>query len=190
MARKELLLLCSRLFWLFLSALSIERALEFCAAHQDSFVRVTAMDICLNTLRLTTVSLPDEEDTDEEDDPSASSPDGVLHHARPLPFRERLAIAQRTCVPSRVECLIAPIFTKLAERWNCVDDQIREIDNIKGMTVAEGCDLARARNEKVARAKENVRRERMVRAFRDKAADLQDELLLLEDVFKVCTCSF
>ena len=27
------------------------RALDFCAAHHDSFVRVTAMNICLNTLR-------------------------------------------------------------------------------------------------------------------------------------------
>ena len=27
-----------------------ERALEFCSAHHDSFVRVTAMNICLNTL--------------------------------------------------------------------------------------------------------------------------------------------
>jgi len=51
--------------------------------------------------------------------------------------------------------------------------------------VAESGDLARSKNEKVAKAKEKVRRERMIRAFKDKAADLQDELLLLEDVFKV-----
>ena len=72
------------------------RALEFCAAHQDSFVRVTAMNICLNTLRLATVS-PDEsngEDGEPGGDLTGSSPDGVLHNAKPLPFSIRLHIAQ------------------------------------------------------------------------------------------------
>ena len=72
------------------------RALEFCAAHQDSFVRVTAMNICLNTLRLATVT-PDEsndEDGDPGMDATGSSPDGVLHNAKPLPLRIRLHIAQ------------------------------------------------------------------------------------------------
>jgi Uncharacterised conserved protein len=104
------------------------RALEFCAAHQDSFVRTTALNICLNTLRLTTIAAA-EEIVDSPDDAHRSeqnrsnedmqsSPDGVLHNAKPLPFHERLVIAQYACIPSRVEHLIAPIFTKLAERWS------------------------------------------------------------------------
>jgi hypothetical protein len=32
------------------------RALEFCNSNQDSFVRLTAMNICLNTLRLAAIS--------------------------------------------------------------------------------------------------------------------------------------
>jgi uncharacterized protein YdcH (DUF465 family) len=72
------------------------------------------------------------------------------------------------------------MFTKLAERWNSMEEQIREIDSNKGGSTAEG-----ARNEKVAMAKERVRRERLIRGFKDRAADLQDELLLLEDVFSV-----
>jgi hypothetical protein len=161
-----------------------ERALEFCAAHQDSFVRVTAMNICLNTLRLTTVSLPDDEG-DNEDHTEVSVPDGVLHTAKPLPFRERFAIAQYACIPLNVERLIAPIFTKLAERWNGLEEQIREIDSNKSMVMSNVVDNRGARNEKAARAKEKVRRERLIRGFKDKAADLQDELLLLDDVFKV-----
>jgi Uncharacterised conserved protein len=169
-----------------------ERALEFCAAHQDSFVRITAMNICLNTLRLTTVSPPDDEKISSVDDDECSiereeihhslsmgsSPDGVLHNAQPLPFRERLAIAQHTCTPSRVERLIAPIFTKLSERWSSLDEAIREIDSNKEMLppVLANCSGI----DKVAKAKEQVRRERLVRVFKDKAADLQDELLLLE----------
>jgi Uncharacterised conserved protein len=178
-----------------------ERALEFCAAHQDSFVRITAMNICLNTLRLTTVSPPDDDNKNVDNDECSierdeiyrslsmgSSPDGVLHNAQPLPFRERLAIAQHTCTPSRVERLIAPIFTKLSERWSSLDEAIREIDSNKEMlqpVLATAGAAASSGIDKVARAKEKVRRERLVRVFKDKAANLQDELLLLEDVFKV-----
>ena len=185
-----------------------ERALEFCAAHQDSFVRVTAMNICLNTLRLTTVCDPDENENDSdnvggagEDDPDApfssssssaaaspsshQAPDGVLHTAKALPFRERFLIAQFACIPSRVERLIAPIFTKLAERWNSLDEQIREIDKNKSQVAFNALDVRGSKNEKVARAKEKVRRERLLRAFQDRAANLQDELLLLDDVFRV-----
>jgi hypothetical protein len=176
-----------------------ERALEFCAAHQDSFVRLTAMNICLNTLRLTAVSLS-EEFNDPQDGSSprppgspttprspvegaGSSPDGVLHNAKPLPFRERLAIAHYTCSPSRVERLVSPIFTKLAERWNLLDEQIREVDS-NVFDVSDGS-LGGSHSNKLMQAKEKVRRERMVRVLKDRAADMQDELLLLEDVFKV-----
>jgi len=179
-----------------------ERSLEFCAAHQDSFVRVTAMNICLNTLRLTTISPPEEiPGVDEEEailqTDSLASPDGILHTAKPLPFQERLAIAQHTCTPSRVDRLISPIFTKLAERWNSLDEQIREIDSNRGLgedagnrdAALDNLAASRPRSEKMAKAKEKVRRERLIRAFKEKAANMQDELLLLEDVFKVsCHC--
>ena len=90
-----------------------ELALELCAAHNDSFVRTTAMKICLNTLRLATVV--DDSDDELEHDPLAAAgslPDGTLHSAKALPFRERFAIAQFTCIPSRVERLIAPFAGK------------------------------------------------------------------------------
>lgn len=168
-----------------------ERALEFCAAHHDSFVRTTALNICLNTLRLSTISLPDDSFEEEavQSFSLGSSPDGVLHNAKPLPFRERHAIAQFTCIPSRVEKLISPIFAKLAERWNSLDEQIREIDRNKDLSPAEGDDVSGSRNEKMEKAKEHVRRERLLRTFKDSAVDMQDEILLLEDVFKVCEWS-
>jgi hypothetical protein len=173
-----------------------QRALDFCAAHQESFVRVTAMNICLNTLRLTTIEptvVEASSDLEEEEGAfgttaessvqpqrSLSSPDGALHTAQALPFRERLAIARHTCIPSRVERLIAPIFTKLSERWTALDEAIREIDEHTGQARENEGPF-----EKVAKAKEEVRRKRLVRTFLDRAADMQDELLLLEDVFKV-----
>ena len=175
-----------------------ERALEFCGAHHDSFVRTTAMNICMNTLRLTTIAGDDSDELDELGVSTASSrmrgaasPDGVLHNAKPLPFRERLVIAQYACIPSRVEHLISPIFTKLAERWSALDEAIRNIDTNKHMGASEVMDDLSARNERVAQAREKVRRERLIRAFKEKVADLQDELLLMDDVFKVsCACFF
>jgi hypothetical protein len=165
-----------------------DRALEFCAAHQDSFVRLTAINICLNTLRLATVSsgaVEDSSSKEESSQPRGETPDGVLHYSEPLPFREQIAIARHTCAPSRVERLIAPMFTKLAERWNSIEEQLNEIDSSKGMSTVEGGDLDQAAKGKVVMAKEKVRRERLIRGFKDRAADLQDELLFLDDVFKV-----
>ena len=178
-----------------------DRALEFCAAHHDSFVRTTALNIALNVLRLTTlVPPPDNDDAEVKELENstrssshhsksamgAASPDGVLHNAKPLPFRERLAVAQFACIPSRVEHLISPIFVKIAERWSALDEAIRSIDINKHVGgEAETTDDGSARNERVALAKEKVRRERLIRTFKGKVAELEDELLLLDDVFRV-----
>ena len=99
------------------------RALDFCAAHHDTFVRVTAMNICLNTLRLTAVR-PGGGAEDVKANTLGSSPDGVLHNASPLPFRERLAIATHTCAPSRVDRLAAPIVTKLSSIWCLLQEKV------------------------------------------------------------------
>ena len=176
-----------------------ERALDFCAPHQENFVRTTAMNICLNTLRLTTIVPVDKDEEEEEQDELSgpgnggskkesvgSSPDGILHNAKALPFHERLAMAQYTCTPSRVERLIAPIFTKLAEKWNSIEENLREIESYCEGTRNNNDDgLGTSRIDKVQKAKEKVRRDRLCRSFQDKAANLQDEMLLLEDLFKV-----
>jgi hypothetical protein len=84
--------------------------------------------------------------------------------------------------------LISPIFTKIAERWSALDEAIRNIDTNKHMGAVESTDDLAARNERVALAKEKVRRERLIRVFKDKVAELEDELLLLDDVFRVSGC--
>jgi hypothetical protein len=64
-----------------------------------------------------------------------------------------------------------------------LDEQIREVDS-NVFDVSDGS-LGGSHSNKLMQAKEKVRRERMVRVLKDRAADMQDELLLLEDVFKV-----
>ncbi len=161
-----------------------ERALEFCSAHHDSFVRVTAMNICLNTLRIATVTPSGDEKQGDGDADVGKSPDGVLHNAKPLPLKERVAIAQYVCTPARVERLASPIFTKLAQLWGMLEEQFREMD-VSPPRVKEEDGESKLSTEKVARAKEKARRQKTSGAFNDTAYNLQDELLLLEDVLKV-----
>ena len=178
-----------------------ERALEFCSAHHDSFVRVTAMNICLNTLRLTTVEAKvDEEEPGEVAETVnleaalGASPDAVLHNAKPLPLRERLAIAQYVCTPSRVEKLVSPLFSKLAQLWGQLEEQFRDmematkvgqVDKNTENNEDKPTNLRRKQNEKLARAREIARRKKFTKIFNDTSYNIQDELLLLEDMLKV-----
>lgn len=158
------------------------RALEYCASHQERFVRVTAMNICFNTLRLATVSTIEASELNFDD--QAKSPDGSLSNAQALPLRERLAIAQHVCTPSRVEALVSPIFTNLAHLWGIIEEQIRDIDMLRaGILQKEGG--TRVRDSKMEKAKAETKKKRLTATLKDSLADLQDELLLLEDVFKV-----
>jgi len=155
------------------------RALEFCSSHQDSFVRVTAMNICLNTLRLAT--LAGEEHSDSEE--IMTSPDGNLDNAQALPLKERLAIAYHVCIPTRVESLVSPIFTKLAHLWGFIEEQIRDIDILmEGKSRGGGGRILSAAMEK---AKAETRRKKLTNSLNAAVADMQDEFLLLEDVFQV-----
>jgi hypothetical protein len=193
------------------------RALDFCAAHHDSFVRVTAMNICLNTLRLAAVApavtaagLSTPNKSPVESPLAISTPAGVLHNAKPLPFRERLAIAQHVCTPSRVERLVSPIFTKLAQLWGVLEELIQKFETFRTTAKSASSNSSRsvetsengdaetsqkrfsyptrhgkAINLRVEKAKDEAQQQRLVDGFAEAAANFQDELLLLEDVLKV-----
>jgi len=175
-----------------------ERALEFCSSHHDSFIRTTAMNICLNTLRLATVA-PRKGDEDPAEvvinleAAMGASPDAVLHNAKPLPMRERLAIAQYVCSPSRVERLASPIFTRLAQLWGVLEEQFRDMEIANKPSFAgqhskhneDDSNNRRKPNDRVARAREIARRQKYIGIFNDTSYNVQDELLLLEDALKV-----
>ena len=159
-----------------------ERALEFCGAHQESFVRVTAMNICLNMLRLATVIPGNDDETGDGVADLGKSPDGVLHNAKALPLKERVSIAQYVCTPARVERLASPLFTKLAQLWGVLEEQFRELDAANTLARKSEQEFPTG---KVARAKEKARRAKAAEGFSNTAYSVQDELLLLEDVLKV-----
>ena len=252
------------------------RALEFCSPNHDNFVRVTAMNICLNTLRLGAVNEADNADDSSheldstsvstgrtsrtgsvrtstigngsvdfegnvsfQDNDSTSntedlvSPDGSLHNAELLPLRERLAIVQHICDPSRVESLMSPIFFKLAQLCGFIEESLRslhKIDQSINISVASlttitkranykkmeselmnlksnnkdrysspnrkrtptnksnavnHLDQALLQEERKNRQKFLDERKKAVQSIKNYVADLQDELLLLEDVLQV-----
>jgi len=140
------------------------RALEFCGADQDSFVRVTAMNICLNTLRLATVPTTSAESSSGLE--NFSTPDTSLSEVD-LPQRERLAIAHHVCSPSRVQELVSPIFSRLAQICGDLEEAIKHLDG----------DALEKENEAVRRKHKSC--------IRDVVGTLQDELMLLDDVLKV-----
>lgn len=184
------------------------RALEFCSGDEDPFVRTTAMNICLNTLRLSTMS----DDVDEKEPGSQQSlgfksPDAKLHDSPALPIRERGAIAQYVCFPGRVESLISPIFMKLARLCDSLTEAIRALDDLEmkrrgyvkimnsvrlkdrsGVKESERRGSAEDHNaESIVQelTKMEGMRHRLCDSFHDISADLQDELLLLEDLLHV-----
>ena len=138
-----------------------ERALAFCVADQDSFVRTTALSICLNSLRLTTI------------DDAATT----------IPWESKLCLAEYACHPARVEQLIAPTFTRCALAWTAVEEQVREMDACG----QQGNDIASSVswNEKLQSQEHRAARSKWARGFREKIDNLMDELLLLDDIFKV-----
>jgi CRP-like cAMP-binding protein len=85
---------------------------------------------------------------------------------------------------------VSPIFTRLAELWGILEEYFREMDSLKEGPRGSGTNLedtVRRRTAKVEKAREETRRRRVVDRFHDAAASIQDELLMLDDVFKVRT---
>ena len=180
-----------------------DRALQFCSKDQDSFVRVTAMNICLNTLRIAVISGDDDKNSasgDESKGPSFKSPDAALHKSAALPLRERMAIASHVCVPERVESLVSPIFMKLGHLCGAISESIRNFDELDAKerrcvanlrALQSGPEVSNGTGKKTVddilheMEQFESKRQHLCDAFRDLGADLQDELLLLEDLLKV-----
>jgi hypothetical protein len=195
-----------------------KRALSYCDPSHDEFIRVTAMNICLNTLQLITkgndghdtssvgkshldnISRPDQ----------VKAPEASLHQSKPLPFRERLAIASYVCYPSRVESLTRGIFHRLAYLCSSLDDVLGTMDQIDCMvreqllstenvnhskdkskearvdkTFLEIDEESKLEDKKKRMDGFQLRRARAVNTFHDIVTDFQYEFMFLEDILKV-----
>jgi hypothetical protein len=191
------------------------RALEFCSTDQDSFVRLTAMNICLNTLRLAAVVVPSLDDDQAKDEDAVNkancapieellqtqsattaerrpdklkSPDANVEFVN-LPFRERVSIAHHICSPPRVQRFVGHIFSKLVELFAALEEAFQTLEEVVLeeetllLESEESCDG----DDKHDAAFNDVqtRRRKLSDQVSGIAADLQDELLLLDDIMKM-----
>ncbi|KAK1738504.1 protein CLEC16A [Skeletonema marinoi] len=168
------------------------RALEFCSTEQDSFVRVTAMNVCMNIIRLATVE-QSSGDSDNNDDESAHSnevPTGELHSAITLPLQDRIAIAQYACHPRRVSDLISPLCSRLTSQFGQVEGAVRALEELNNATIADNENIRSKANrsttpQRNTAKKRDETRDRLIDHIRDLIANVQDELLLLDDLLEV-----
>mmetsp|Transcript_4134 Transcript_4134/g.9221 ORF Transcript_4134/g.9221 Transcript_4134/m.9221 type:complete len:790 (+) Transcript_4134:682-3051(+) len=170
------------------------RALEFCASEQDSFVRVTAMNVCMNLVRLAArceeddakperdnnhrdvddVRHRDTDDgthSDDDDGLPTETPSGTLHEAPSLPLRDRIAIVEYACHPRRVYDLVSPLCSRLTTQFGQVEGTVRALQ-----------ELGHASNDDDAAIS---KRRKLRQTMDDLAANVQDELLLLDDLLKI-----
>ena len=171
------------------------RALEFCSQDHDSFVRVTAMNVCMNIIRLVTVNsnedvLIDEQmqDDDSENDSTdgkhkslpTATPSGILHDSPTLPLQDRIAIAQYACHPTRVSDLVSPLCARLTSQFGQVEGTLRTLEEVSAGNI-------NATSPKSTKSPNNKKEDpaRLRSTIQDLIANVQDELLLLDDLLKV-----
>jgi hypothetical protein len=167
------------------------RALEFCAPEQDSFVRVTAMNVCMNIIRLATVEQSGGVDDDDGSSTHCTNevPTGALHEAVTLPLQDRIAIAQYACHPRRVSELVSPLCSRLTSQFGQVEGAVRALEELNDATFPD-IDKVDNLEINVTPERNNARktdetRDRLTNHIRDLIANVQDELLLLDDLLRV-----
>eukprot|EP00804_Cyclotella_cryptica_P001221 CCRYP_012724-RA/>CCRYP_012724-RA protein AED:0.24 eAED:0.24 QI:0/-1/0/1/-1/1/1/0/959 len=186
------------------------RALEFCSNEQDSFVRVTAMNVCMNMIRLATVQRNDVADSNTIDNeekchsevlsqtdanmigPDGSSdddtnrqslptltPSGGLYEAPALMLRDQMAIAHYACDPRRVSDLVSPLCARLTSQFGQVEATVRLLDELSNTSIHPKESTSRSPLSRVER------KSRLTNTVHDLVANVQDELLLLDDLLRV-----
>lgn len=179
-----------------------QRALLYCDSHQDEFIRVTAMNICLNTLQLITRGNHHSCSNNDDNHNNKQEP--------PLPLKERCILANYTCDPSRVESLTRGIFHRLAYLCSSLDDTLKSLDqmdcNIREQSLSMAAmhstsdgihtskidptllDIdheSKLDDQKKRMETLQIQKSRIVTTFQSIVADFQYEFMFLEDIFKV-----
>jgi len=98
------------------------KILNFCSNEQDSFVRTTAMNSCLNILRLATLR-PDIDNIREYGDDSSTK-------FQYLCARDRIIISNHICSPARVMALVNPISKRITQLCGWLEDSITAYESI------------------------------------------------------------
>jgi len=155
----------------------------------------------MNIIRLATVehsSRKGGNDIDDDDDHSSTHshevPTGALHEATTLPLQDRIAIAQYACHPRRVSDFISPLCSRLTSQFGQVEGAVRALEELNNATTTKIDNdniRSKAANKSTTTPDRNMakkideKRDRLINNIRDLIANVQDELLLLDDVLEV-----
>ena len=178
------------------------KALSFCSSQYDSFVRITALNICMNLLRASSLEHSSAKpfhfhsspiltravplnaiQTDENRDSGKVPNAGTLCNFSAISFHDRLGIMKYICSPKRVGELVSSIFLNVATICTMLEENIQGLYVIDGrLDTSNDCIPDKDGSTYEAAFKE---RSECVRSIRNSAADLEDELLLLNDILKI-----
>ena len=137
-----------------------------------------------------------------------STPTGLLHENPPvLPLQDRIAIAEFACHPTRVSDLVSPLCVRLTTQFGQVEGMVRmmeeldkdkrgfEDDNANSTfsptssttTTTRGKHDERTKQQKIHihKQRQAAERSRLCNVLQNLVANVQDELLLLDDLLKV-----
>ena len=190
------------------------KSLSFCSSQYDSFVRITALNICMNLIRASsledsssviTSALPSATTSLTTITPSEARLENQLNVSIPITLndkvpnaatlcnlpaislQDRLGIMKYICTPTRVEALVSSIFLNVAtictsleeniQALYVVDERLENLDDSRESTPQEGSNPNFESSFK--------ERGECVRTIRNSAADLEDELYLLNDMLKL-----
>lgn len=186
------------------------KSLSFCSSQYDSFVRITALNICMNLIRASSLEYSTKSATvpttissealniSNDDRPMTTNHQsqsiitaltdkvpnaGTLCNLPAISFRDRLGIMKYICSPKRVEALVSSIFLNVATICTSLEDNIRTLFLVDGQ-LGNLDELPRKGNPPNFDGAFKERSE-CVRAIKNSTADLEDELLLLNDMLKI-----
>ncbi|KAL7541742.1 hypothetical protein ACHAXR_011634 [Thalassiosira sp. AJA248-18] len=132
-----------------------------------------------------------------------STPSGTLDAASALPLQDRIAIAQYACHPRRVSDLVSPLFARLTGQFGLVEGTVRALEELnnsssstatkddtattttKKKSAAERKKSSKTKAKDAVKDKHESERARLQNTIQDLLANVQDELLLLDDLLRV-----
>ncbi|KAL9179663.1 hypothetical protein ACHAXT_008953 [Thalassiosira profunda] len=118
------------------------------------------------------------------------TPKGVLDEAPELPLQDRIAIAQYACNPKRVGDLVSPLCARLTSQFGQVEGTVRALEELNNATMSSPSSPPakpspeKSKGRKPPQSKDEERN-KLRNSVQDLIANVQDELLLLDDLLKV-----
>ena len=185
------------------------KSLSFCSSQYDSFVRITAFNICMNLIRASSQekvsSSSDIVPIQYPNHPKSNNNNSMTIHVKvpnagtlcnlpTISLQDRLGIMKYICSPPRVELLVSSIFLNIATICTSLEENIQLLYSVDE-TIETLDDIWTPKQQQQRKHEHTTtptleassfhQRADCVRTIRNLATDLEDELFLLNDILKI-----